>query len=300
MNKLVLAAAALIMLSAASAYGGARAAGAGQGPTAGEAQCSTSEEIVKGVYQQLLERVPDPETMQSLTAQLTTGAKSVRELVRDTALSDEFKGKYTQGRPEEAAVGILYQRIFARGGSPQEYRPWVEAAKAQGFASVIDGLINGPEYAREFGERGVPGRPVTLRACRFPATFSRVEEAGPGRKMTTTVTISADGRIDLFTKIENSSAGAGPGFCGRVGLWLLDEKEGVVGIVGPDRGERWCLGGPGPRPAERADEWHGQVNPETLRKVSAVAVLQTTTASDPLDPTRENAAKAKQSKQSLR
>lgn len=286
--------------SAASVYGGVWVEGAGQGPGAGEPQCSTSEEIVKGIYQQLLERVPDPETMQTLTAQLNSGGKSVKEVVRDIALGDEFKGKYTQGRPVEAAVSILYQRILARGGSAQEYRPWIEAAQAQGFASVINGLINGPEYAREFGARGVPGRPVMLRACRFPATLSRVEEPGPGQKMTTTVTISASGQIDLNTKIENSSTGAGAGFCGRVGLWLLDENEAVVGIVGPERGERWCLGGPGPRPAQRIDEWHGQVNPETLRKVSAVAVLQTSTASDPLDPTRENTAKAKQSKQSLR
>jgi hypothetical protein len=297
MYRLLIAMAACVLLSA-SVYGGARVEGAGQGPGAAESQCNAPEELVKGIYQQLLERVPDPDTVQTLTAQLAAGTKKVQDLVRDAALSDEFKGKYMQGRAEEAAVRLLYQRILARGGSPQEYQPWVEAARAQGLAHVVNGLIDGPEYAREFGVSGVPGRPVVLRACRFPATLNRDEEVGPGQRMTTTLMLSADGQIALVTK--STSQNAGPGFCGRVALWLLDEHDGVVGVVGPARGERWCIGGPPPRPLERTDEWRGQIDPDTLLKVSAFAVLQTSAASDPLDPTRENTAKAKQSKQGLR
>jgi hypothetical protein len=273
--------------------------GAGSAQTAGEQPCVDTTALVSGVYRQILERVPDPDTMSTFEAEFAHGMKSVREVVREVALSAEFRSKYLEGRAEAEAVRLLYQRVLARVASPQELQAQAGAARAQGFAAVIGNLIDGEEYAREFGERGVPGRPVALRACRFPVTLKRDDTLGTGQKMTTELTFNVSGQLDATTSMEDQ--GAGGGFCGRIGVWLFDERDNVVGVFGPPRGERWCVKGQSPGPAQKTFEWHAQLTPDILQKVSAVALLQTSAAgSDPLDPTRENTERAKQYKRSLR
>lgn len=259
--------------------------------------CVPAPNLISGIYQQLLERVADAETTRAAEAQLAQGQKTVRDLVRELALSDEFRRRFLEGRPAEESVRLVYQHLLARGASADELRRGAESVRTAGFAALINVLIDGPEYAREFGDRSVPARPVALSACRFPITLRREETVGPGQSMSTEVSVTENGQLSLTTRTEFQAAAGG--FCGRVALWLLDEHDNVLEITGPAREQAWCVRARGPNENRRTDEWQGAVTADKLQQAAAIAILHTSSGGDPADPTRENTTRARQVKQSL-
>lgn len=290
---LSVSAAALLLLCAVHASSGASAPG---GPRAQDAQpdgagkCSETPALLDGLYLQLLEHPAGPKEKDAYAAKLDGKELSVKELARELVSSPDYVERFFAPLTPEEAVGLLHQRLLARAAQTEDYERWVGVARTQGFKPVIDGLIDGAEYAATFGEWGVPGRPVRLRACRFPFKLRRSDAVSRDQEMTTELTISETGQIDAVTTLKNEVAAGG--FCGKVGLWLLDGDGNVVERLGPSKERQWCVKGRGTDQHEQVSQWQAEIPRHKLSAVSAVAVLHSAGSRDPLGLTGENIAAA--------
>ena len=151
---------------------------------------------------------------------------------------------------------------------------------------------------RRFGATLVPGAPASVHPCRFPLKLTRQDSFG-ANTMTTDLTVTVDGKFQATTKIKGG-AGKQP-FCGKVGLWLLGEGDGIVAVTGPPPEAVWCAGGarPDAKP-ERAEEWQGSIAPQLLDRVVSAALLQRPAGVEPQVLTRENTERAAQIKQKVK
>ena len=255
-------------------------------------------EIINGIYLQVERRPADPKTLAALEARLAAGELSVKEIVRQLALSEDFKNSLVKGRAPEEAVALVHERLLARPPVAGETAKLVESARANGFDAVVNSIVDGPEYGRLFGDQAVPGRPVRLRVCDLPARLHQDDNVGDGQHMTTDVKFTADGRVESVTKLNNS--GRAGGFCGRVAFWLFDEQGGVIDIVGPSPEQVWCVRGVEPGSEGLSEAWRAVLSRDMFARVRAVAIIQTRDDASPRDLTRENVARARASKQQLR
>ena len=293
---------AAALLTAAFACGGGRAsmqksAPAAKPAAAAKQDCATWQEVVNAAFLQVTERPAHGELAKTSAERLARGEMSVRELVAALALSDEYKERFVAARPNEEVVRLLYQHLLARKAEPAELMSAATAA-AKDLAPLVKSLVEGDEYGRRFGAMRVPGAPASLRPCRFPFKLSRRDDFGAGREVTTEITVESDGRFRATTRLKGP-ARKEP-FCAKVGLWLLGEGDGVVGVAGPPRETFWCVGGSTPDREGRTEEWQGSLPQRALDAASALAVLQTAAGVEPQSVTRENTERAQQIKQPLR
>lgn len=255
-------------------------------------------EVVRGAYLQVLGRPAEPKAASELAAGLAGGRTSVKEVVRQLVLSEEFGSKYVAGRPLEEAVAAVHERLLARPPRGDEAASWVEAARARGLDSVVISIIDGEEYDRLFGESAVPGRPVTLRLCAPAPALERQDYFGEGEQMTTRVSFAQAGRVESVTRVRTSAARGA--FCGRVAFWLFDDQGEVFEVVAPPRSKPWCVKAGDPGQAEREETWKAELPPDMLARVKSVAIVHARGASDPGAFTREHVEKAQKTRQNLR
>jgi hypothetical protein len=248
-------------------------------------------EIINGVYLQVTRHPADPKTLAALEPRLAGAELSVKDIVRQLALSEEFKNSFVKARAPEEAIALVHERLLARPPNPKEAASLAVSARANGFDFIVNSIIDGPEYGELFGERAVPGRPVRLRVCDQPARLQQDDNVGDGQHMTTAVKLTADGRIESVTKIRNSEQARG--FCGRVAFWLFDEQGSVVDIVGPSREQVWCVKGASPGSDERSEEWRTGLSRDVFTRVRAVAIIHTRDDANPREFTRENVTRAR-------
>ena len=84
-------------------------------------------------------------------------------------LSDEHQQRFWRPEAgEEApyvrAVGTMYRHILGRQPDAAGARDWATQAGRSGMDSIVDQIINSPEYNQQFGDWGVPGS-GGLRYC---------------------------------------------------------------------------------------------------------------------------------------
>ena len=258
-------------------------------PQAGPKEdCAPWPEVAGAVYARVLGRPAEGEELKRAADRLAGGETSVRRLVAELAASEEYRGRFVAKRPAEEAAHELYRRLLGREPEAAESKATAAAlGSSGGHAAAARALVEGAEYAKSYGEAGIPGAPAGLRPCRFPLTLRRHDEFGPGRSMLTELRIEQSGQIKATTKL---TAGAQTGaaareLCGKVGLWLLDESGAVVGVVGPPPAESWCAGR---GQEQRSEQWQVYVPPDSFRRVASVALLQRSDGPEPQIQTREN------------
>jgi Ca2+-binding EF-hand superfamily protein len=123
--------------------------------------CTTdARQVVNEIYRHMLERGADAGS-NAWVQQLERGG-TVREVVRAIALSDEHQQRFW--RPEAGeevpyvrAVGTMYRHILGRQPDAAGARTWAAQAGRNGMNSIVDQIINSPEYNQQFGDWGVPG-----------------------------------------------------------------------------------------------------------------------------------------------
>jgi hypothetical protein len=132
-------------------------------PAAASAQqpCTTdARHVVDEMYRHMLERTPDQGST-GWVNQLSSGAVSVRELVRAFATSPEHMQRFFNpadgATGNERAVANLYRHILGRQPDAGGLRAFTDMAARQGLGAVVDAIIASPEYQRMFGDWGVPG-----------------------------------------------------------------------------------------------------------------------------------------------
>jgi endonuclease YncB( thermonuclease family) len=305
LNRTLLAA---LSLSVALACGGSAATQtAKSSPTpAPKEDCAPWPQVVNAAYLQVLERPAHGEGLKEATEKLMRGEMTVRELVAQLAASDEYKERFVASRSAEEAAGSLYKHILGRDAQPSELKSAAaSSAAAKGFGGVARSLVEGDEYGRRFGSSKVPGASGSMRPCRFPLKLNRTDDFGDGREMKTELSVEADGKFRAKTTVKGASGTSNStrasAFCGKVGLWLLDEGGRAVVITGPPAEAQWCAGGAEPEAkTEHVEEWEGSLPRPALDAAGYAAIMQRAAGNEPQRATRENAERAAQIKQPVR
>jgi Phycobilisome Linker polypeptide/Domain of unknown function (DUF4214)/EF hand len=130
--------------------------------------CTTdARQVVNELYRHMLERSADAGS--SAWVQHLERGGTVRELVRAIALSDEHQQRFWrpeagEDTPYVRAVGTMYRHILGRQPDAAGARTWATQASRNGVNSIVDQIVNSPEYSQQFGDWGVPGS-GGLRYC---------------------------------------------------------------------------------------------------------------------------------------
>jgi hypothetical protein len=130
--------------------------------------CTTdARQVVNELYRHILERGADAGS-NAWVSHLERGG-TVREVVRAIAMSDEHQQRFwRQEAGEEApyvrAVGTIYRHLLGRQPDAAGARSWANQATRGGVNSIVDSILNSPEYNQQYGDWGVPGS-GGLRYC---------------------------------------------------------------------------------------------------------------------------------------
>jgi Ca2+-binding EF-hand superfamily protein len=139
-------------------------------PTVAMAQqpCTTdARQVVNELYRHMLERGAGAGS--NVWVDHLQQGGTVRELVRAIALSDEHEQRFWrqesgEGTPYVRAVGTIYRHILGRQPDTAGARDWAVRANRSGMDTIVNSIINSPEYDQQFGDWGVPGS-GGLRYC---------------------------------------------------------------------------------------------------------------------------------------
>jgi hypothetical protein len=127
---------------------------------------SDAARVVDEIFRHMLERSADSAGGR-LIDRLQSGQATVRDIVRDVAMSPEHPRRFynrSENDAELRAVESLYRHVLGRGADDQGARDHANMLRNQGINAVVDSLIGSAEYQQQFGDWGVPGS-GGLRYC---------------------------------------------------------------------------------------------------------------------------------------
>ena len=120
--------------------------------------CTTNaSEVIEQVYRQVLERSADPGA--SVWVDRLSRRTTVREIVRGIAKSPEHLQRFGSQSRDNMIVDV-YRHLLNRGPDPEGMQNAVIFVSTRGSASLIDRLVDSPEYRERFGDWTVPGSSV--------------------------------------------------------------------------------------------------------------------------------------------
>lgn len=248
--------------------------------------------VVTALYQQILEREPDPDGLEAWTRLLMNASLTTRGVVRSFLNSAEYTSRFVAGRRPDEVVAFLYKHVLVRDPDPAGARGWPVVLSNSGYGAVVDGIVNSAEYTQRWGEMGVPGHPELQARRDFPMHFHREDDFGSFH-MITDVIVSNNGRFDARTETHNHVAVKGN--CGTVAVWLFDAAGNVLDRRG---GDQFCVDGSitsiFSSPSVRTDAWGFNIDPNTLGQIANVSILHGEGHKDVLALVEENLSRAKQ------
>ena len=130
------------------------------GVASAQQPCTTdAARVVDEIFRHMLERSADSSGGR-LIDRLENGQATVRDIVRDVAMSPEHQQRFYNRNERDAelrAVENLYRHVLGRGADDQGARAHADLLRNQGINAVVDSLIGSAEYQQQFGDWGVPG-----------------------------------------------------------------------------------------------------------------------------------------------
>ena len=131
--------------------------------------CTTDpRQVIEQVYRQVLERSADPGA--SVWVERLSSRTTVREIVRGIAKSPEHMQRFGSQSRDNMVVDV-YRHLLNRGPDPEGMKNATIFVSMRGSASLIDQLVDSPEYRERFGDWTVPGSSV--RYCAAGDQFSQ-------------------------------------------------------------------------------------------------------------------------------
>ena len=131
--------------------------------------CTTdARQVIEQVYRQVLERSADPGA--SVWVDRLSSRTTVREIVRGIAKSPEHLERFGSQSRDNMVVDV-YRHLLNRGPDPEGMKNAGIFVSMRGSASLIDQLVDSPEYRERFGDWTVPGSSV--RYCAAGDQFSQ-------------------------------------------------------------------------------------------------------------------------------
>ena len=123
--------------------------------------CTTdTRQVIEQVYRQVLERSADPGA--SVWVDRLSRGNTVREIVRGIAQSPEHLQRFGSQSRENMVVDV-YRHLLNRGPDPEGMKNAGIFVTMRGSASLVDQLVDSPEYRERFGDWTVPGS--SIRYC---------------------------------------------------------------------------------------------------------------------------------------
>ena len=120
--------------------------------------CTTdATQVIEQVYRQVLERSADPGA--SVWVDRLGRGTTVREIVRGIAKSQEHLQRFGSQSRENMVVDV-YRHLLNRGPDPEGMKNAGVFVSMRGSASLVDQLVDSPEYRERFGDWTVPGSSV--------------------------------------------------------------------------------------------------------------------------------------------
>lgn len=120
--------------------------------------CTTdATQVIEQVYRQVLERSADPGA--SVWVDRLSRGTTVREIVRGIANSPEHLQRFGSQSRDNMVVDV-YRHLLNRGPDPEGMKNAGIFVSMRGSASLVDQLVDSPEYRERFGDWTVPGSSV--------------------------------------------------------------------------------------------------------------------------------------------
>jgi hypothetical protein len=116
--------------------------------------------VIEQVYRQVLERSADPGA--AVWVDRLVMGTTVREIVRGFGKSQEHMQRFGSQSRDHMIVDI-YRHLLNRGPDPEGMKSADTFLLMRGSASLVDQLVDSPEYRQRFGDWTVPGS--NIRYC---------------------------------------------------------------------------------------------------------------------------------------
>jgi hypothetical protein len=135
-------------------------------PALAQQPCTTdASQVIEQVYRQVLERSADAGA--SVWVDRLSRGTTVREIVRGIAKSPEHLQRFGSQSRDNMVVDV-YRHLLNRGPDPEGMKNAGLFISMRGSASLVDQLVDSPEYRERFGDWTVPGSSVRYCAAGDP------------------------------------------------------------------------------------------------------------------------------------
>lgn len=104
-------------------------------------------------YRKVLEREPDENGLKDKAKKVSIGQFSIKDLIRELGLSDEYHRKYVVSKEPNEVVKLMFLHFLGR--EPENDRVIEEKVQQLdriGWKKLVDVFVNSDEYNRKFGE----------------------------------------------------------------------------------------------------------------------------------------------------
>ena len=116
-----------------------------------------ARQVIEQVYRQVLERSADPGA--SVWVDRLSRGTTVREIVRGITKSQEHLQRFGSQSRDNMVVDV-YRHLLNRGPDPEGMKNAEMVLSMRGSTSLVDQLVDSPEYRERFGDWTVPGSSV--------------------------------------------------------------------------------------------------------------------------------------------
>lgn len=215
-----------------------------------EAVCLTNrgdrsqlQQVIRAAYCQVLGNIQpmESERLTGAESKLANGTITVRQFVREIALSDLYRRRYFEVCNPQQFVAFNFRHLLGRPPTnQQELAVHVRLAAEQGLVAEVDSYLDSDEYLQRFGEDVVPySIEDTLPRTYNTPSFTTVFAAVPAGAQPTTSVVSDVEPPPWTAKV--SGRGAMPDFLKGVPMrnlpanLLFTPATGVFPVPGQPR-----------------------------------------------------------------
>lgn len=118
-----------------------------------------TEQVIWAAYRQIFneQQIIEHNRLKTLESQLKFGQITVKDFIRNLALSDSFRQYTYDANNNYRFVRLCLQRLLGREPySDRETYAWSTVLATRGLRSFVDALLDSEEYANHFGDDTVP------------------------------------------------------------------------------------------------------------------------------------------------
>ncbi|MFX1340408.1 MAG: phycobilisome rod-core linker polypeptide [Promethearchaeota archaeon] len=102
--------------------------------------------LIKRIYRQVLEQEYTPEKLIEYGSNLVRGERSVKEIIQELALSEEYEDRFIEPFPEEIRIIKCFNHLLARDPTQEELDFYREISVVEGVDDVIRQIMDSELY----------------------------------------------------------------------------------------------------------------------------------------------------------